>query len=93
MSRLRALQVALSGLVTKYEWDHLRRLAGEGPVPARFRQNRKLQMELERLDASARAVALACAGATKADPGLINIAEIVSAWGLGTGLPFTPAER
>jgi hypothetical protein len=50
-SELRALQVALSGLVTKYEWDHLRRLAGEGPVPARFRQDRKLQMELERLDA------------------------------------------
>jgi len=50
-SELRALQVALSGLVTKYEWDHLRRLAGEGPVLARFRQDRKLQMELERLDA------------------------------------------
>ncbi|MFD0469664.1 hypothetical protein ACFQ0B_16135 [Nonomuraea thailandensis] len=50
-SELRALQVALSGLVTKYEWDHLRRLAGEGPVPARFRQDGKLQLELERLDA------------------------------------------
>ncbi|AQZ68459.1 unnamed protein product [[Actinomadura] parvosata subsp. kistnae] len=52
-SELRALQVALSGLVTKYEWDHLRRLAGEGPVPARFRQDGKLQLELERLDAMA----------------------------------------
>ncbi|MEV1247223.1 hypothetical protein ACIBO2_21500 [Nonomuraea sp. NPDC050022] len=50
-SELRALQVALSGLVTKYEWGHLRRLAAEGPVPAQFRQDRKLQMELDRLDA------------------------------------------
>lgn len=50
-SEVRALQVALSGLVTKYEWDHLRRLAGKEPVLARFRQDRKLQMELERLDA------------------------------------------
>ncbi|WP_336210892.1 hypothetical protein [Nonomuraea sp. LPB2021202275-12-8] len=50
-SDLRALQVALTGVVTKYEWDHLRNLARGGPVPARFRHDRKLQLELERLDA------------------------------------------
>ncbi|SEG88211.1 hypothetical protein SAMN05444920_106203 [Nonomuraea solani] len=50
-SDLRAIQVALGGLVTKYEWGHLRGLAAEGPMIARSREDRKLQQELERLDA------------------------------------------
>lgn len=48
---IRALRLALTGVVTKYEWDHLRRLAGGEPVMVRFRRDRKLQLELERLDA------------------------------------------
>ncbi|MFD1931083.1 hypothetical protein ACFSKW_06280 [Nonomuraea mangrovi] len=50
-SEVEALRVALTGVVTKYEWDHLSKLAGQEPAWVRFRQDRKLQLELERLDA------------------------------------------
>ncbi|MFC4121715.1 hypothetical protein [Nonomuraea zeae] len=50
-SEVHALRVALTGLVTKYEWDHLRRLKEQQTVRVRFREDRKLQLELERLDA------------------------------------------
>ncbi|MBT2235624.1 hypothetical protein [Nonomuraea sp. NEAU-A123] len=46
-----ALRIALTGLVTKYEWDHLRRLMEQPMVMVRFREDRKLQLELDRLDA------------------------------------------
>ncbi|MEU7859189.1 hypothetical protein [Nonomuraea sp. NPDC049141] len=46
-----ALRIALTGLVTKFEWDHLRRLTEQPMVMVRFREDRKLQLELERLDA------------------------------------------
>ncbi|MEU4223283.1 hypothetical protein AB0F17_03215 [Nonomuraea sp. NPDC026600] len=46
-----ALRIALTGLVTKYEWDHLRRLTEQPMVMVKFREDRKLQLELERLDA------------------------------------------
>jgi hypothetical protein len=49
-SEVEALRVALTGVVTKYEWDHLKRLATEGEAKVRFRKDQKLQMELERLD-------------------------------------------
>ncbi|TYB58923.1 hypothetical protein FXF51_35960 [Nonomuraea sp. PA05] len=48
---LRALQVTLGGLVTKHEWNHLRRLSEEKQVLVRHREDGKLQQELERLDA------------------------------------------
>ncbi|MFD1537561.1 hypothetical protein [Nonomuraea guangzhouensis] len=50
-AEVNALRIALTGLVTKYEWDHLRRLMEQPMVMVRFREDRKLQLELERLDA------------------------------------------
>src|SRR5690606_40789525 len=48
---LHALRMALSGVVTRFEWDLLRLVAAEGPAMVRFRQDMKLQREVERLDA------------------------------------------
>lgn len=50
-SEVEALRVALTGVVTKYEWGHLSKLAGQEPAWVRFRRDHKLQLELERLDA------------------------------------------
>jgi hypothetical protein len=48
-SEVRALQVAISGLVTKFEMRHLVALAGEGPAPMSFGHH--LMNELDHLDA------------------------------------------
>jgi hypothetical protein len=48
-AEIRALQVSLTGLVTKFEVVHLQKLAGEGPATVRFGEI--LLRELERLDA------------------------------------------
>jgi hypothetical protein len=48
-AEVRALQVSLTGLVTKFELAHLRGLAGEGPAIVHFDIN--MQSELTRLDA------------------------------------------
>jgi hypothetical protein len=48
-AEIRALQVTLTGLVTKFEVVHLQKLAGEGPATVRFGEI--LLKELVRLDA------------------------------------------
>jgi hypothetical protein len=48
-SDIRGLQFAIRGLVTKFELDHLRLLAAEGP--ATVRMNELLMSDLNRLDA------------------------------------------
>jgi hypothetical protein len=48
---VRALQVAVAGLVTKHELEHLGKLALEGPALARWRRDGSLESELYRLDA------------------------------------------
>lgn len=48
-AEIRALQVTLTGLVTKFEVVHLEKLAAEGPATVRFGEI--MQRELEHLDA------------------------------------------
>jgi hypothetical protein len=46
-----ALRVAIAGLVTKHEWDHLAKLDTGGQALATWRDDRRLEAELYRLDA------------------------------------------
>lgn len=46
-----ALRVAITGLVTKHEWDHLAKLHADGQALAAWRDDRRLEAELYRLDA------------------------------------------
>lgn len=46
---MRALQVSLTGLVTKFELTHLKKLAADGPANVRFGEI--MQYELTHLDA------------------------------------------
>lgn len=51
-NEVRALQVAVAGLVTKHEWEHLTALEREGqPALVYWRKDRSLLSELYRLDA------------------------------------------